>query len=137
MRHLLMAGVGPAQLALLEGLAAGHVKAVEPVLISAAPAYVHDGMLPGWLAGRYDEAAMSIDLRPLADRAGCRYVEGDITRIDAATRTIELAGGRKESWEALSLSKGSIPCDTRVPVAAEFTVPIRPMALLLEILPAI
>ena len=56
MKHLVMAGVGPAQLALLEGLAAGHVKAAEPVLISATPAYVHDGMQPGWLAGRHDEA---------------------------------------------------------------------------------
>ena len=94
-------------------------------------------MQPGWLAGRHDEQAMSIDLRPLAERAGCRYIQADIKRIDAAARTIELTDGRSETWEALSLARSSIPCDARVPGAAEFTVPIRPMARAREIMPAV
>jgi len=137
MKRLVMVGVDAAQLSLLEGLAAGHVKAVEPVLVSETPAYVHDGMQPGWLAGRHDEAAMSIDLGLLARHAGCRYVEADIRRIDAGTRTIELSDGRTERWEALSLTRTSTPCDVRVPGAAEFTIPIRPMARAREIIPAI
>jgi len=137
MKRLVMVGVGATQLSLLEGLAAGHVKTVEPVLISAASVYVHDGMQPGWLAGRYDEGAMSIDLARLASRAGCRYIEADIRRIDAGSRTLELSDGRTERWEALSLSRNSIPCDARVPGAAEFTLPIRPMARAREIIPAI
>lgn len=137
MRRLVMAGVGSAQLVLLEGLAAGHVKAAEPVLISATPAYVHDGMLPGWLAGRHDEAAMSLDLRRVAERAGCRYIEAGIRRIDAAARTIDLSDGQSVSWEALSLSRSSIPCAARVPGAAEYTLPIRPMARAREIIPTI
>lgn len=137
MKRLVMVGVGEPHLTLLDGLAGGHVKAVDPVLISTTPTYVHDGMQPGWLAGRHDEAAMSIDLRPLAERAGCRYIEADIRRIDAAARTIELSDGRTESWEALCLTRTSIPCDARVPGAAEFTVPIRPMARAREIMPAI
>ena len=137
MKHLVLAGVGPAQLVLLEGLAAGQVKAAEPVLISATTHYVHDAMLPGWLAGRHDEAAMSIDLVRLADRAGCRFIEGSISHIDAAERRIELTGGRTESWEVLSLSRNSIPCDARVPGASEFAVPIRPMARARDILTAI
>ena len=94
-------------------------------------------MQPGWLAGRHDEQSMSIDLQPLAERAGCRYLQGDIKRIDAATRTIEFTDGRTETWEALSLARSSIPCDARVPGAAEFTVPIRPMARAREIMPAV
>jgi selenide,water dikinase len=137
MRRLVVAGVGRAQLALLEGLAAGHVKAAEPVLISATPTYVHDGMLPGWLAGHHDEASMSLDLRRVAERAGCHYIEAGIRRINATTRRIELSDGRTESWEALSLSRGSIPCGARVPGAEEFTLPIRPMARAREIIPAI
>jgi len=137
MKRLVMVGVRESQLALLEGLAAGHVKAVEPVLVSETPFYVHDGMQPGWLAGRHDEAAMSIDLRRLAERAGCRYVEADVRRIDAAARTIELGDGRTETWDVLCLSRKSIPCDTRVPGATEFSLPIRPMARAREILPAI
>lgn len=137
MKRLVLAGAGPPQLALLEGLAAGHVKAVDPVLVVPDPVYVHDPMQPGWLAGRHDEAAMSIDLRAFAERAGCRYVEGEVRRVDAAARVIELADGRTERWEALSLARNSIPCDARVPGAAEFTIPVRPMARAREILPAI
>lgn len=137
MKRLVMVGAGAAQLGLLEGLAAGHVKAGEPLLVSATPAYVRDGMLPGWLAGRHEEPAMSIDLRSLAERAGCRFVEAEVARIDAESRIIELGNGRQEPWEALCLSRNSIPCDARVPGAAEFTIPIRPMARAREILPAI
>jgi selenide,water dikinase len=137
MKRLVMVGVGATQLSLLEGLAAGHVKAAEPVLISPVSAYVHDGMLPGWLAGRHDEAAMSVDLAQLASRAGCRYLEAGIRRLDAGTQTIELANGGTEKWEVLSLSRNSIPCDALVPGAAEFSLPIRPMARAREIVPAI
>ncbi len=137
MKHLVMAGVGPAQLALLEGLAAGHVKAAEPVLISDTLSYAYDRMQAGWLAGRHDEAAMSIDLRQLAERAGCRCIQGEINRIDAATRTIGFTDGRTETWEALSLARNSIPRDAGVPGAAEFAIPIRPMARAREIMPAV
>ncbi len=137
MRRLVMLGVNPAQLVLLEGLAAGYVKASDPALISASSTYVHDSMVPGWLAGRHDEASMSIDLRRLAERAGCRFIEGGIARVDAAARTIELADGRREAWEALSLTRHSIPCDARVPGAAEFAVPIRPMTRAIEIVPEV
>jgi NADH dehydrogenase FAD-containing subunit len=137
MKRLVMVGVGATQLSLLEGLAAGHVKAAEPVLISDTLSYAYDAMQPGWLAGRHDEAAMSIDLQALAERAGCRFIQADIKRIDAATRTIEFTDGRSETWEALSLARSSIRCDARVPGAAEFTVPIRPMARAREIMPAV
>jgi len=137
MKRLVMVGAEAAQLSLLEGLAAGHVKANEPLLINPAPMYVHEGMQAGWLAGRHDEAAMSVDLRRLAEAAGCRFIEGSVRRIDAAAQTIELDDGRTERWEALCLSRSSVPCDARVPGAAEFSVPIRPMARAREILPAI
>lgn len=137
MKHLVLAGVGPAQLVLLEGIAAGHVKAADPVLISATARWVYDAMLPGWLAGRHDEEAMSIDLARLAERSGCRFIEGEIRHIDAARHRIELADGRTEPWEALSLSISSIPCDARVPGVAEFALPIRPMAKARAILPAV
>ena len=137
MKRLVMVGAEVSQLSLLEGLAAGHVKASEPLLISSTPAYIHEGMQPGWLAGRHDEELMSLDLRAFAERAGCRYVEGDVRRIDAAAHTIELTDGRTERWEALSLARNSVPCDARVPGAAEFSIPIRPMARAREILPAI
>ena len=133
MKRLVMVGVGPAQLRLLEGLAAGHVHASDPLLISGEPRYIHDTMLPGWLAGRHDEDVMSIDLARLAERAGCRFTEGGIRRIDAAAHRLELTDGRTEPWEVLSLSGDAIPCDARVPGAAEFALPIRPMARAREI----
>src|SRR6476619_2460891 len=43
MKRLVIVGVGATQLSLLEGLAAGHVRPVDPVLISTASTYVHDG----------------------------------------------------------------------------------------------
>lgn len=137
MKRLVLAGIGPAQLILLEGIAAGHVKAVDPVLINASDRYVHDPMLPGWLSGRHDEDEMSIDLSRLAERVGCRFIRGDIREIDAAGHRIELADGRTEPWEALSVSRDATPCDTSVPGAAEYALPIRPMNRAREIPAAI
>lgn len=137
MKRLVMVGVGATQLSLLEGLSAGHVKAVDPLLISATPGYVHHGMQAGWLAGRYDEQAMTVDLQALSERAGCRFIQADVQRIDTSNRTIALADGRSETWEALSLAHGSFSGDARVPGAAEFSVPIRPMTRAREIMPSV
>ena len=137
MKRLVLAGVSPAQLVLLEGMAAGHVKAAEPLLIHPTARYVHDAMLPGWLAGRHDEAEMSIELVRLAERAECRFIEGTIRRIDAIEHRVELTDGRTEPWEALSFSRTSTPRDTPVPGAADFALPIRPMERAREIPAAI
>ena len=136
MKRLVMVGVGPAQLRLLDGLAAGRIHASDPLLISSEPRYVHDAMLPGWLAGRHDEDAMSIDLARLAQWAGCRFIEGGIRRVDAAGHRLQLADGRTEPWEVLSLARNSIPCDARVPGAGGVALPIRPMAKARDILTA-
>jgi NADH dehydrogenase FAD-containing subunit len=132
-----MVGAGHAQLFLLEGLAQGTVRASEPVLISARRSHGYSGMVPGWLAGQFEEAALFIDLAALAARAGCQFVEGEVRRIDAAARTLELADGRSESWEVLSLAIGSVAGGQEVPGAADIALTLRPIGRAREILPAL
>ncbi len=91
MRRLVMAGVGQAQLVLLEGLARGTVKAAEPVLITSSALYPYPAMLPGWLAGRWEPADLTIELKTLAARAGCRLVEDEVRHIDTAARLVQLS----------------------------------------------
>jgi selenide,water dikinase len=137
MRRLVMVGAGHAQLHLLEGLALGRVRAAAPVFISAHRHQVYSGMVPGWLAGRYEEPALSIDLTALAARAGCRFIESSVRRIDANGRSLELADGRTESWDVLSLAIGSVAGGLDVPGAADTAFTVRPMGRARAIMPAV
>ena len=137
MRRLVMVGAGHAQLHLLEGLALGRVRADAPVLISAHQHQAYSGMVPGWLTGRYEEPALSIDLAALAARAGCRFIESEVRRIDANGRSLALADGRTESWDVLSLAIGSVAGGLDVPGAADTAFTLRPMGRARAILPAL
>jgi NADH dehydrogenase FAD-containing subunit len=132
-----MAGVGQAQLVLLEGLVRGTVKAAEPVLITSSALYPWPAMLPGWLAGRVEAADLTIDLKPLAARAGCRLVEGEVRRVDAAARLVLLSDGRSEPYEVLSLSAEPEPKHLDVSGARGTGLPAYPALRLRDVLPAI
>ena len=137
MRRLVMLGAGHAQLHLLEGLALGRVRAAAPVLISAHRHQVYSGMVPGWLAGRYEEPALSIDLVAFAARAGCRFIESAVRRIDADGHSLELADGRTESWDVLSLAIGSVAGGLDVPGATDTAFTLRPIGRARAIMPAV
>ena len=131
-------GGGAAQLSLLEGLAAGHVKAVEPVLISARRRLRprrHAARMARGPARRSGDVHRPCGASPSGPAAATsRRTSG--ASMPAAGPSNSATAARR-AWEALSLCAQLDSLRRARPGAAEFTVPIRPMARAREIIPAI
>ncbi len=135
MTRLVLAGAGAAQFILLDAMARGRVRADEVVMIGPAT-QLHGPMIPGWLAGRFTEDEITGDVRQLAQRAGCRFVEGMVRSMDAATRTLVLDDGSRQSYDLLSLTPDEQPAGLDIPGASR-TMDACPGRRARQILPSI
>ncbi|MFJ4683712.1 NAD(P)/FAD-dependent oxidoreductase [Streptomyces sp. NPDC088789] len=93
---------------------------VTVTLINPRPVFVERIRLHQLVGGAYDP---TVDLRELlAERV--RLTVGGVTRIDAAGRTLTLAGGGTVGYDYLVYAVGSGTVDQRVPGAAEYAYPV-------------
>lgn len=130
MKRLVLLGGGHAHLFVLEAFARQRPDAgIRLITPDALTPY--SGMLPGVLAGHYRPREACIDLRPLADRAGCQLTLDSAISIDSARRQIRLAGGEMIDYDLLSIDTGSTPRRPDVPGAAEHAQAVKPIADLL------
>lgn len=130
MKRLVLLGGGHAHLFVLEAFARQRpdagIRLITPDTLTP-----YSGMLPGVLAGHYRPRQACIDLRPLADRAGCQLTLDSAISIDSARRQIRLAGGEMIDYDLLSIDTGSTPRRPDVPGAAEHAQAVKPIADLL------
>lgn len=105
-RRLLLAGGGHAHLQLLADWIERGPPDVETVLISTHPTTRYSGMLPGWLAGIYRLEDATIDLAPLAQRAGVRLIVDRLVGLSLARREVELASAPPVAFDWLSIATG-------------------------------
>jgi NADH:quinone reductase (non-electrogenic) len=105
-------------------LAANHLRMradVEITLVNPRPKFVERIRLHQFVVGNYDA---TVDYGTLLG-AGVRLVVDSATRIDTASRTVQLASGRALDYDYVIYavgSTGAVP--TSVPGAAEFAYPI-------------
>ncbi|MFO8238624.1 MAG: selenide, water dikinase SelD [Prochlorococcaceae cyanobacterium] len=97
-------------------------------LVSRASTALYSGMVPGLLAGIYSRDDCSIDLWRLCRLAGVTFIAAEITGLEAASRTLVLAGRPPLRWDWLSLDVGS---ETAVP-ASEPAMAVKPLEPFLD-----
>ncbi len=105
-RRLVLAGGGHAHLQLLADWIERGPPDVETVLISAQPTTRYSGMIPGWLAGIYRLDEATIELGPLAARAGVRLIVDRLVGLSLARREVELVGAPPIAFDWLSIATG-------------------------------
>jgi len=88
---------------------------------------VYSGMVPGFVAGDYTTHELTIDVLPLARRAGARCILAAATRIDPVAGRIELAGRSPLPYDVASLDVGSSVRALDVPGVREHAVSTRPI----------
>jgi NADH dehydrogenase FAD-containing subunit len=93
---------------------------VTVTLINARPTFVERIRLHQLVGGSYDAA---VDYREVLAE-GVRLVVDTVTRIDAAERSMAVAGGGRVGYDYLIYAVGSISDGSRVPGAAEFAYPV-------------
>jgi selenide,water dikinase len=103
--------------------AAAHV-----TVVSDRAQALYSGMVPGLVAGDYGTAQLSIDLAPLAARAGASFVPAAARALDTAGRRVVLAGGSTVPYDVLSLDVGSDVAGLDLPGVREHALATRPIA---------
>ncbi|MFX0578121.1 NAD(P)/FAD-dependent oxidoreductase [Nocardia nepalensis] len=93
---------------------------VAVTLINPRPSFVERIRLHQLVAGTH---AAVVDYRDVLGERG-RLVVDTVTRIDAAIRSVELAGGGTVGYDYLVYAVGSGSADARVRGAAEFAYPL-------------
>jgi selenide,water dikinase len=132
-KHLVLVGGGHSHLAVLKSLGMKPVPGLAVTLISRDIKTPYSGSLPAYITGFFDFDSIHIDLRPLAQFAGARIIQEELTNIDFDKKTIELSSSRPNiEFDLISLNIGSKPDAVKIPGAAEFAIGIKPIDLFLK-----
>lgn len=113
--HVALVGGGHANIQVLELLAKGLNKAgnVHLSLVSESRYSFYSGMLPGCVAGLYEEKEIRIDLELLCEYYGATFIEQKVIEIRPAEKVIVLQNNSEITFDFLSINVGSV---TRVRV---------------------
>ncbi len=97
------------------------------VCISNFPQVTYSGMLPGVLAGQYDEPALEIDLVRLTQSAGARLIVDQVVGLDHVKRQVLFEHRPPLAYDLLSIGVGSMPITQGVEIQPGGCTPIKPM----------
>ncbi|MEL6345334.1 MAG: selenide, water dikinase SelD [Myxococcota bacterium] len=132
-RELILVGGGHAHIQVLRGLIMRPLpEDVHVTVIVDRPIAVYSGMVPGVISGRYPQPDVEIDVRPLARKAGARFLVAAATRIDPHNRQVHVQGQPPLSYDFASINVGSTVAGLDTPGVREHAVRTRPIARLLD-----
>lgn len=126
-KQLVLVGGGHAHLSVLQALAQRRPSDVHLVLITPSIYQNYSGMLPGWMAGQYEQSACRVDLRPLAQAAGVRLLNASVVGMDANRRCVALTDGKRVDYDWLSLDVGSEADTSWLQALGERMLPVKPL----------
>lgn len=133
MSRLVLVGGGHAHVEVLRSLAARPLPATHLTLITPARTSPYSGMLPGVIEGLYMRQDAEIDVAALARSVpDSTVVLGRVAGVDTHAQLVLVDGGPPVPYDFVSLDVGAAPGFARVPGAAEWTVPVKPVDALLD-----
>lgn len=133
---MVLVGAGHAHVQVLRKQLMRPLPDAHLTVIVDRPVAAYSGMVPGVVSGQYTRSDVEIDARPLARRAGARFIVSPVTDIDPATRTVHLTGRPPIRYDIASINVGSTVTGLDVPGVRAHAVATRPVARLLDQLDA-
>ena len=105
----MLVGGGHSHVIFLRMLGMNPVPGLKVTLISPDTRTPYSGMLPGLIAGHYDEDEVYIDLVPLCRFAGVDFIQSEVSAVDLGAQTVAASGRPAVHYDVLSLDIGSAP----------------------------
>lgn len=131
-RRLLLVGGGHAHIQVLHDFYLSPWPNTELTLICDQAMTPYSGMLPGYLAGYYEEREIYFDLPKLCQRAGVRFVLGEVVSVDQKAKRVMILNGSTLDYDGVSFDVGSKP---GVPFSWDPSrtdiLPLKPISLLI------
>jgi NADH dehydrogenase FAD-containing subunit len=126
-KDLVLIGGGHSHAIVLKMFGIKPLPSVRLTLISDVLYAPYSGMLPGHVAGFYDYDECHIDLRSLAEFAGCQILVDRAIAIDFNKNLVICQTSPPINFDVLSVDIGSTPATISVPGAAEYAIPAKPV----------
>ncbi len=124
---LLLVGGGHAHIQILSAWAMDPVPGARLTVVVDRPVAIYSGMIPGFVAGQYRADELEIDVRPLARRAGARFVVRPAAGLEAAARRLHLDCRPPLAYDTISFDVGSTVAGLDRPGVREHAIPTRPI----------
>ena len=126
-KDLVLIGGGHSHAIVLKMFALKPLPSVRLTLISDVVHAPYSGMLPGHVAGFYGYDECHIDLRSLAEFAGCQILVDRAIAIDFNKNQVICQTHPPVNFDVLSVDIGSTPATLSVPGAAEYAIAAKPV----------
>ncbi len=127
MKRLVLAGGGQAHVFVMRALARKQPVDYEAVLVTPSDQLIYTGMLPGWIAGHYQLAELTIELAPLLRAAKMRWIQARIESLDLQKRVAHTDRGEAIDFDLLSIATGPAPNFDAIKGARDHALPLRPL----------
>jgi selenide,water dikinase len=126
-RELVLVGGGHAHVQVLRRWMMKPLPGVRLSVVLDRSDALYSGMVPGVVSGDYTIDEATIDVVPLARRAGARCILAAATRVDPVARQIEVEGRPPIRYDVASLDVGSTVRDLDLPGVREHALATRPI----------
>ena len=125
-RELVLIGGGHSHVQVLKRLAMTPPPGIRTTVIARESHTPYSGMLPGHIAGHYTFDQIHIDLGPLTQAAGARFIADEVSGLDLDGHTIQLHDHPDFRYDVVSINCGAAPGFSGVDVDAG-VVPVKPI----------
>jgi selenide, water dikinase len=126
-RHLVLLGGGHSHIIVLRMLGMNPVPGLQVTLISPDRRTPYSGMLPGYIAGHYQEEDIHIELDPLCRFAGAGLIQGSVTGLDPDQNKVFIEGRPAIEFDVLSIDIGITPDFTGLQTTSPDLIPVKPI----------
>ncbi|MAI78509.1 MAG: selenide, water dikinase SelD [Deltaproteobacteria bacterium] len=127
-RELVLVGGGHAHVQVLRRFMMRPLEGVRLTVVLDRYEAVYSGMVPGYLAGDYESHDLTIDMLPLARRAGARCILAAATGVDLEEKRISLEGRPPILFDIASFDVGSRVRELPGGASREHGIATRPIA---------
>lgn len=129
-RDLVLVGGGHSHALVLRHFGMKPVPGVSITVLNPGPSAPYTGMLPGHIAGHYDQETLNIDLYRLARFAGARLLTTAAFGIDLEAQIIKTGAGRDIPYDIASIDIGVTSALSEIQGFATHGVPAKPLGIL-------
>ena len=126
-KELVLVGGGHTHVIVLRMLGMNPIPGLQVTLISPDVRTPYSGMLPGVVAGHYDEDDIHIDLVPLCRFARARFFQSRVTAMDLDNHLLQCEGRPDVRYDVLSIDIGITPAVNDVDGALENVIAVKPI----------
>ena len=132
LKDVVLLGGGHSHIGVLKSFGMQNVGGARLTLISREIETPYSSMLPGIIAGHYKANEGHVDLIPLTEFAGARFIHDEVIGIDTKNQKVLLSKRPPISYDLLSINIGSTPCQPKLIDSKSNVIPVKPISQFLN-----